>query len=158
MKNFDKFKREAEHSKIFISFDVSDRGPSLLSNEALFHIPLLAAVVLTLACLHRKPRTAEIGQMVGECIERTFTNFKGSSQRLGWSANLRIRTVAALGFLETASLVAVSDKGVIAATENGRNAIKSALNEDDDLSFTLTMVERSYRDICGERRSQLELL
>lgn len=158
MMNFDKFKQEADISNISVSFDVSDRGPSLLSNEALFHIPLLAAVVLTLACLSRKPRTAEIGQMVGECIERTFTNFKGSSQRLGWSANLRIRTVAALGFLETSSLVTVNDRGVISATEDGRNTIKSAFNEDDDLSFTLAMVERSYRDICGERRSQLELL
>lgn len=158
MMDFDKCKQEAARSKICIAFETSDRGPSLLSNEALFHIPLLAAVVLTLACLSRKPRTAEIGQMVGECIERTFTNFKGSSQRLGWSANLRIRTVAALAFLESASLVTVADKGVISASDLGRKAIKSALAEDDDLSFTLMTVERSYRDICGERRSQLELL
>lgn len=158
MMDFEKCKQEAARSKIVIAFETSDRGPSLLSNEALFHIPLLAAVVLTLACLPRKPRTAEIGQMVGECIERTFTNFKGSSQRLGWSANLRIRTVAALAFLESASLVTGADKGIISATDLGRKAIKCALAEDDDLSFTLMTVERSYRDICGERRSQLELL
>ena len=158
MMNFDKCKQEAARSKISVAFESTDRGPSLLSNEALFHIPLLAAVVLTLACLSRKPRTAEIGQMVGECIERTFTNFKGSSQRLGWSANLRIRTVAALGFLESASLVTVADKGIIFATELGRKTIKSAFDEDDDLKFILMKVERSYRDICGERRSQMELL
>lgn len=158
MMDFDKCKQEAARSKIFIAFETSDRGPSLLSNEALFHIPLLAAVVLTLACLSRKPRTTEIGQLVGECIERTFTNFKGSSQRLGWSANLRVRTVAALAFLEAASLVNVADKGIIAATDLGRMTIKSAFAEDDDLSFTLMTVERSYQDICGERRSQLELL
>lgn len=158
MMDFDKCKQEAARSKISITFETSDRGPSLLSNEALFHIPLLAVVVLTLACLSRKPRTAEIGQMVGECIERTFTNFKGSSQRLGWSANLRIRTVAALAFLESASLIIVADKGIISATDLGRKVIKSAFAEDDDLSFTLMTVERSYRDICGERRSQLELL
>lgn len=158
MMDFDKCKQEVARSKICIAFETSDRGPSLLSNEALFHIPLLAAVVLTLTCLSRKPRTAEIGQMVGECIERTFTNFKGSSQRLGWSANLRIRTVTALAFLESASLVTVADKGMISATDLGRKTIKSAFAEDDDLSFTLMTVERSYRDICGERRSQLELL
>lgn len=100
----------------------------------------------------------EIGQIVGECIERTFTNFKGSSQRLGWSANLRMRTVAALAFLESSGLVAVGDKGIISATELGRKTIKSAFAEDDDLNFTLITVERSYRDICGERRSQMELL
>jgi hypothetical protein len=158
MMEFDKCKQEAARSKISILFEPSDRGPSLLSNEALFHIPLLAAVVLTIACLSRKPRTAEIGQIVGECIERTFTNFKGSSQRLGWSANLRIRTVAALAFLESASLVTVAYKGAISATDLGRRTIKSAFAEDDDLSFTLMTVERSYRDICGERRSQMELL
>jgi len=158
MMDFDKCKQEAVRSKISITFETSERGPSLLSNEALFHIPLLAVVVLTLACLSRKPRTAEIGQMVGECIERTFTNFKGSSQRLGWSANLRIRTVAALAFLEAAGLIIVADKGIISATDLGRKVIKSAFSEDDDLSFTLMTVERSYRDICGERRSQLELL
>lgn len=96
--------------------------------------------------------------MVGECIERTFANFKGSSQHLGWSANLRVRTVTALGFLESASFVTVADKGIISATELGRKAIKSAFAEDDDLNFTLLTVVRSYRDICGERRSQLELL
>jgi len=156
--SFDKYKHEAARSKITIAFETSDRGPSLLSNEALFHIPLLATVVLTLACLSRKPRTVEIGQMVGECIERTFTNFKGSSQRLGWSANLRVRTVAALAFLESSSLVTVNEKGLISATELGRGIIKSAFDEDDDLSFTLITIERSYRDICGERRSQMELL
>ncbi len=79
-------------------------------------------------------------------------------QNTQWSANLRIRTVAALAFLESASLVTVADKGIISATDLGRKAIKSAFAEDDDLSFTLLTVERSYRDICGERRSQLELL
>lgn len=158
MMSFDKYKQEAASSNLSIAFDTSDRGSSLLSNEALFHIPLLAAIVLALACLSRKPRIVEIGQIVGECIERTFTNFKGSSQRLGWSANLRMRTVAALAFLESSGLVAVGDKGIISATELGRKTIKSAFAEDDDLNFTLITVERSYRDICGERRSQMELL
>lgn len=158
MMDFDKCKQEAARSRISIAFEISDRSPSLLSNEALFHMPLLAAVVLTLACLPRKPRTAEIGQMVGECIERTFRNFKGSSQRLEWSANLRIRTVAALGFLESADFVIVTDNGILSATDLGRKLINSAFAEDDDLSFTLMTIERSYRDICAERRGRLELL
>jgi hypothetical protein len=113
---------------------------------------------LTLSRLSRKPRTFEIGQMVGDCIERTFTSFKGSTQRLGWSANLRIRTAEALTFLETGCLVEVDEKGVISATKVGRDIILSAHKAEDDLSYTLGVIERSYRDICGERRSRLELL
>ena len=158
MKGFDQFKEESATQDIVVSFEVVKDGPSLLSNEALFHIPLLAAIVLTLSRLSRKPRTSEIGQMVGECIERTFTSFKGSSQRLGWSANLRIRTVEALTFLEAGGLVEVDKKGVISATKIGRDIIISAHKTEDDLSYTLGIIERSYRNICGERRSQLELL
>lgn len=158
MKGFDQFKEESATHDIVVSFEPTKDGPSLLSNEALFHIPLLAAIVLTLSRLSRKPRTSEIGQMVGDCIERTFTSFKGSSQRLGWSANLRIRTVEALTFLEVSDLVEVDAKGIISATKTGRDIILSAHKADDDLSYTLGLVERSYRDICGERRSQLELL
>lgn len=158
MTTFDKFSEEADRSDVKVSFETSQRGPSLLSNEALFHIPLLACVVLTLSKQHRKPRTSEVGQIVGECMERTFAGFKGSSQRLGWSANLRIRTVAALDFLETAQLVSVADDGKISATELGRKVMKTAFDTDDDLAYTLLVVERSYRDVCGERRSQMELL
>jgi hypothetical protein len=158
MMTFDKCKQEAERSRVAVAFKTSQRGPSLLSNEALFHIPLLACVVLTLASLSRKPRTVEIGQIVGECMERTFAVFKGSSQRLGWSANLRIRTVAALAFLEKGELVSVAGNGIISATELGRKTIKAAFDAEDDLSYTLMVVERSYRDVCGERRSQMDLL
>lgn len=158
MTTFEQFRKEAAEANVKVSFSASQRGPSLLSNEALFHIPLLACVVLTLATQSRKPRTTEVGQIVGECMERTFAGFKGSSQRLGWSANLRIRTVAALDFLETAHLVTVLEDGRVSATDLGRNVTRRALEADDDLAFTLMVVERSYRDVCGERRSQMELL
>lgn len=157
MMRFDKFREKAEKSNITLKLEFAHRGPLLLSNEALFHMPLLACIILLLATLRRKPRTAEIGQMVGECIERTLAGFKGSSQHLGWSANLRVRTVSALTFLEISELVSV-DENLIVATERGRKLIEQAFNAEDDLSYTLGIVERAYRDICGERRSRLELL
>jgi hypothetical protein len=158
VRDFQDYKREAAESDVAISLEPLRRPPSHLSNEALFHIPLLSCVVLALSCLARKPRSSEIGQMVGECMERTFVSFKGSSQRLGWSANLRVRTVSALSFLEQAGLVTAESQGMIAATDKGREVIKRAFVADDDLSYTLLQVERAYRDICGERRSQMDLL
>jgi hypothetical protein len=77
----------------------STKFQSSLDNEALFQLPLLAMTILALAKGHSKPALSELGQLVGECLERTVAGFKGSSQDIGWSANLRIRTVKALTFL-----------------------------------------------------------
>ena len=99
--NYEAFFKEVKDSGIELSFDNPRAAPSTrLSNEALFHLPLLAITILVLSKDKRKPRINQIGQLVGECFERTFVGFKGSSQHLGWSANLRVRTVRALTFLE----------------------------------------------------------
>ena len=100
----------------------------------------------------------EIGQLVGECFERTFAGFKGSSQQLGWSANLRVRTVRALTFLETAGLIAIDNvKGRIVISEKGKLVINRAIQLDSDLSYTLKAIERSYRNISVEKQVCLEL-
>jgi len=46
------------------------KAPIGLNNELLFHLPLLACVVLTLAAQRRRPRTHEVGQIVGECLRK----------------------------------------------------------------------------------------
>jgi hypothetical protein len=40
----------------------------------------------------------------------SFYGFKGSAQHLGWSANLRIRTIKAVNFLEATKLIEVNIK------------------------------------------------
>lgn len=130
----------------------------LLSNEALFQLPLISMIILMLAKDRRKPRVEEIGQLVGECIEQTLIVFKGSSQHVGWSANLRVRTVKALSFLENSRLVAVEErKGRLAASELGKKVIARALANEDELSACLSHVARSYRNICVSRQLDLEL-
>ncbi len=132
--------------------------PDRLSNEALFHLPLLAITILLLAKGRRKPRVDEIGQLVGECFERTFTGFKGSSQHLGWSANLRVRTVRALTFLETTGLIDVDKtKDRILISKKGKPVIDRALRQDSDLSYMLRALERSYRNISVEKQMSMEL-
>jgi hypothetical protein len=156
--NFDECLQEVKAANLEVHFEFLEKKASVLNNEALFHIPLLASVILFLAKLRRKPRTIEIGQLVGECLEATLVGFKGSAQKLGWSANLRVRTVYALRFLELKGYVVVDKSGIISCTETGKELISIALNMNDDLAYTLQQVEKFYRDICGEKSSQMELL
>lgn len=130
-----------------------------LSNEALFQLPLISMIVLLLAKDRRKPIVTEIGQMVGESIEASLVGFKGSSHHLGWSAILRIRTVKAISFLERSGMIEIrkSDNRML-ATNLGQKVIDRALSNDDDLSYNLSLIQRSYRNICVNKQMDLELV
>lgn len=157
--NYEEFFKEAEEKKIDISFNNPETSvPHRLSNEALFHLPLLAMTVLLLSKSRRKPKSHELGQLIGECFERTFAGFKGSSQHLGWSANLRMRTVKALTFLEVADLVTVDLKDSrIKATPSGKKVISKATEEASDLAYILQVIERNYQDTQIEKQIRMEL-
>jgi hypothetical protein len=105
-----------------------------------------------------KPLLPEIGQLVGECLERTVIGFKGSSQDIGWSGNLRIRTIKALTFLETTNLVSV-DKNTrrISATDLGRNVYLGAATGDSPLALSMKTIELSYQYIRDEARTRGEV-
>lgn len=128
--DYEEFFQEASEKEIVLSLDqFSDSATHRLSNEALFHLPLLAMTILLLSKTRRKPKSDELGQLIGECFERTFSGFKGSSQHLGWSANLRMRTVKALTFLETVSLVEVDcHDSRIKATAFGKKVVSKAID------------------------------
>jgi hypothetical protein len=157
--NLDEFFFEAE--RLNIRVDLHSPGSPLvhsLSNEALFQLPLLAMVILALAKNQSKPRLPEIGQLVGECLERTVAGFKGSSQDIGWSANLRIRTVKALTFLEATGLAGVDRQTrEISATFLGRDVYRSAVEEGSPLSLSLQVIESSYQNIRAEARVRGEV-
>ncbi|NUA32188.1 hypothetical protein [Cupriavidus basilensis] len=155
--NYDDFFREAAGLKP-TSLDLPLRAGyrSSLENEALFQLPLLAMVVLILSKSGSKPGREELGQLVGECLERTVTGFKGSSQDIGWSANLRIRTVKALTFLERTGLVSVDDQQV-AVTVRGRAFIARVLKQEGVLADALLTIERSYDNIRAERLVRMEV-
>ncbi|MEM7854849.1 hypothetical protein Q4Q77_14435, partial [Morganella morganii] len=78
-----------------------------LNNEALFQIPFIAMILLVISTDKRKTDLSEVGHLVGELIEETMIGFKKSSQHLNWSANLRIRTVTALNFLELKETISI---------------------------------------------------
>jgi len=133
--------------------------PYQLSNEALFHIPLIAMVLLVLAKDRRKPAVAELGQLVGECLSATTTGFKGDAHDLGWSANLRVRTVKALAFLELAELVRVDNrKSKLQITDLGEKVVGKAAKGNDHLALKLAQVQRAYRNLSVERQLDLRLV
>lgn len=157
--DYEEFFQEASEKEIVLSLDqFSGSATHRLSNEALFHLPLLAMTILLLSKARRKPKSDELGQLIGECFERTFSGFKGSSQHLGWSANLRMRTVKALTFLETVSLVEVDHHDSrIKATDLGRTVVSKAIDVQSDLGYTLQVIERNYFDIQIEKQISMDL-
>ncbi|MGU5529003.1 hypothetical protein, partial [Aeromonas caviae] len=108
--NFESFFHRLQNNVITLPLSSQEKSEqyNLLDNEALFQLPLISIIILVLAKDKRKPKVAEVGQLVGECIESSFLGFKGSTQHIGWSANLRIRTVKSMSFLENAGLIANS--------------------------------------------------
>lgn len=158
--NYDEFFESVTRREISIAVLEKDIQKNYqLSNEALFQLPLISMIVLLLAKDRRKPIVTEIGQMVGESIEASLVGFKGSSNHLGWSAILRIRTVKAISFLERSGMIEIrkSDNRMVATTL-GQKIIDRALSNDDDLSYNLSLIQRSYRNICVNKQMDLELV
>lgn len=157
--NLDEFFNEAKRLNLRIELP-SKKVPlsHSLSNEALFQLPLLAMTILAISKGRSKPGLPEIGQLVGECLERTVAGFKGSSQDIGWSANLRIRTIKALTFLEATGLAEVDTRTrEISATTSGRKVYDLASQGETSLSISLQIIEKSYQNIRAEFRLQGEV-
>jgi len=157
--NFELFFDEVSKSKLQINLSHNEVSKSvLLDNEALFQLPFISLIILMLVKDRRKPRVQELGRMVGECIELTMPAFKRSNQKVGWSANLRIRTINAMTFLEVSELIVIGNRrGKLEITPRGKKLIASAIQGDDNLSYTLLEISKSYRNICVSRQLDLEL-
>ena len=156
--NFENFFSSIADKNISLPVVVGESSRHQLNNEALFQLPLICLIVLLMAKDKRKPRVSEIGQLVGESIEGAMPGFKGSAQHLGWSANLRVRTVKAITFLEKTSLIEVNNRqSRLAITDLGKKVISKAISRDDDLSYNLAHIARAYRNICVAKQLDLEL-
>lgn len=157
--NASEFFEEAAKLDIRLKLPVDLSIPAhSLSNEALFQLPLLAMTILAIAKGTAKPVLPEIGQLVGECLERTVIGFKGSSQDIGWSGNLRIRTIKALTFLEITRQISV-DKFTqrISATDLGKKVYQSATEGESPLAMSMKTIELSYQYIRDENRIRGEV-
>lgn len=151
----------SEARRLGLKLSLSGEEPSpmhTLDNEALFQLPLLAMTILAISKVRSKPELSEIGQLVGECLERTVAGFKGSSQDIGWSGNLRIRTIKALTFLESTGQVTI-DKVTreISATDLGKKVYNSAVDSEGRLAHSMKTIELSYQYIRDEARVRGEV-
>ena len=157
--NATEFFNEATRLNIRLSLPVELSIPAhSLSNEALFQLPLLAMTILAITKGTAKPLLPEIGQLVGECLQRTVPGFKGSSQDIGWSGNLRIRTIKALTFLEATNQIAVDQHTRrISATELGKKVYQSAVAGESLLAMSMKTIELSYQYIKDEARVRGEV-
>jgi predicted transcriptional regulator len=158
--NYKSFKESLKLNPIEIFVDdLSKKRIDSLDNEALFQLPFIAMVILVIAKGASKPSIPELGRLVGECLEKTMPAYKKSSQHISWSANLRIRTVKAMSFLEMAGLVEIGDrKGKLRITELGKKVISRALDENTDLSHNLSIISRQFRHINKADKMELRLL
>ena len=157
---YDDFFDTISQKDIRIDVKYIDKQESLgLNNEALFQLPLIALIVLLLSKNRKKPCASEVGSLVGILLEDVMLGFKGSSQLLGWSANLRIRTVTALQFLESAKLVRLDEISQrLNITSLGKKVIDKAFLHESDLSYSLALIQRSYRNYCIDSKLDGELL
>jgi hypothetical protein len=151
----------SEARRLGLRLNLSGEDPSpmhTLDNEALFQLPLLAMTILAISKGRSKPELPEIGQLVGECLERTVAGFKGSSQDIGWSGNLRIRTIKALTFLESTGQVTIDEiTREISATDLGRKVYSSAVEQESLLAHSMKTIELSYQYIRDEARVRGEV-
>jgi hypothetical protein len=158
--NFESFFHRLQNNVITLPLSSQEKSEqyNLLDNEALFQLPLISITILVLAKDKRKPKVAEVGQLVGECIESSFLGFKGSTQHIGWSANLRIRTVKSMSFLENAGLITINNrKDRLHITELGKKVVDRANAWDENLEYNLSLISRAYRNICISRQLDSEL-
>lgn len=156
---YKEFKLSLSTNPIDISVpEVKKESWSGLDNDALFQIPFISMVILALAKSRTKPKVSELGRMVGECIELSMPSYKGQGYQVSWSVNLRVRTIKALSFLEIAGLVCVDGYSArITITPIGKKVVDRAIEDDTDLSYSIKIITRQYRNIKKHEQMRLRL-
>ncbi|TDO99918.1 hypothetical protein [Marinomonas balearica] len=156
--NYDVFKDSLKKNPITLEVgDFSEDKKNTLDNEALFQLPFIAMTILMISKGMSKPLVSELGRLVGECLEQSMPAFKKSNQHIAWSANLRVRTVKAMSFLEMADLIEIENiNGKVRITDLGKKVISRALEDEYSYLYcTLNNIARNYRNI--NKASKLEL-
>ena len=160
--NFETFFKRIAKKDLIIPIDlpaISNKSRNVtLDNEALFQLPLISLIILSMTSSRRKPFVSQIGQLVGESIQLSMPAFKESKQHLAWSSNLRVRTVKAITFLEHAGLIEIKNrKGRANITDLGKKVIKHAMDTDSELSANLSAIRITYRNICISNQLKMEI-
>jgi hypothetical protein len=122
--------------------NVAGRAPETM--DALFHLPLLALAVMTIARM--KPfRTVVLGRNVARLMEEHFTALRHTHHALEMSLTLRRRCADALAFLEAAGLVSVSpdSQRVVTLSKAGKAHFDRSVRDATDLGLLVRQLRRN---------------
>ena len=104
--------------------------------DALFHLPLLALAIMTIARRERF-QTVNLGRRVAALLVEQFSALRNSAHAMDTSLTLRRRCVSALVLLEIVGLVTISrDRWrFIELTPAGKKSLDDARRAADDLGL-----------------------
>jgi hypothetical protein len=104
--------------------------------DALFHLPLLALAIMTIA-RRETFKTTDLGRRVAALLVEHFIALRHSAHAIDASLTLRRRCVSALALLELVGLVAVSRDRLrfIELTDAGKRSLDAARRRGDDLGL-----------------------
>lgn len=130
-----------------------DRLPSRSAPEtidALFHLPLLALVVMVIAT-RATLSTVLLGRKVALLLVEHFSALRRSPHGLETSLTLRRRCADALAYLEAAKLVTVSNDPTreIALTQVGKNRLEAASRDASDLGLLIRQLRINQRRVMA---------
>ena len=130
--------------------EVRTRVPETV--DALFHLPLLALAIMTIA--RAKPfRTVNLGSFVATLFVEHFYALRSRAHTLEVSLTLRRRCVNALVLLEAVGLVAVSRdrRRLIELTTDGKAQIDKARMAETDLGLLVRGLRASHSRAVARR-------
>ena len=116
--------------------------------DALFHLPLLALVMMVIA-RRTQFRTVALGRNVAMLLVEHFSALRRSPHRIETSLTLRRRCADALAFLEAAKLVAVSpdSRRDVTLTPEGKRHLDRAAREANDLGLLVRELARNQERV-----------
>jgi hypothetical protein len=159
VRDLETFAKQAEQANIRLM--VNEAGldaAARRSDEALFHVPLLALCILVVA--HGKTdalRVPDLSVWVSATLASHFSGIKDAGPRLKWSIPLRRRCADALVFLEIVGLVVV-DQGhgrTVRVSGDGAAFLRKQRVRTDEVGVLVRGLDRSHH---GVLQTGLELL
>lgn len=118
--------------------------------DALFHLPLLALVVMVIAA-RATLSTVLLGRKVASLLVEHFSALRRSPHGLETSLTLRRRCADALAYLEAAKLVTISNDAAreITLTQAGKNRLEVASRDASDLGLLIRQLRINQRRVIA---------
>lgn len=134
MSDYEELIKSAKANNLKLKIKSNETG-NLLSGEVLFHTPIISLAILLIAHSLKEGSftSSDVSNWTGSILAQTFWGPKQANRKLEWSLILRKRCADALVFLESMSLIIVSEKDrAINLSDKGKDFCKKGLKREDD--------------------------